>query len=90
VPAHTLTRGIDADDLTWVGGPVTAQQARVLAVLASAAPDPVDVDTLASRLGVQRGRLLVTLRSLQRERLVVAVRGRGSGWALAEAPTRAP
>jgi hypothetical protein len=43
VPGRTLTRATDADDLTWVGGPVTPQQARILAVLARAAPDPVAV-----------------------------------------------
>ena len=63
---------------------LTSRQARVLEVLAAAGA-PVSGEALAARLGVRAGSLSVTLRSLQRRRLIAAAaseRARPGGWVL--------
>ncbi len=63
---------------------LTLRQARVLEVLADAG-GPLSGEAIAARLGVRTGALSVTLRSLQRRRLIAAAPrepGHFGGWML--------
>ena len=62
---------------------MTARQTDVLRVLSASAPEPLNSAQLADALCCPAGPLMVTLRSLQRCRLIVAVTRTArhrSGW----------